>query len=376
MGLIALKKIILSTNVIWAMTQFRYDLIVELKQKYKVFCLADLDDFSEHSVNIINTLDVEFIRVPISRKSINVFKDLRYFFTILKIYFTLKPDVIIHYSIKPNIYGSIAAKVLKIPSFAVITGLGSSFIKNNFLTTIVKFMYSVALKNTHKAIFLNKDDLDFFVDEKIISEKISFLMPGEGVNVDYYKPCPKNPDGKISFLMVARLLKDKGIYEYIDAIKQLGKKEHLQFFLAGMLDEQNPTSITQMELEEWIHQGLIQYLGKTDDIREFFKLCDVVVLPSYREGLSRVLLEANSCGKFIIATNIPGCKELCIDGKNGFLAMAYDSHSLKSAIEKTIELDYEDLNRMGGTGRLLIQENYSSTIINNLFLNLVEKALA
>lgn len=370
-----MKKIILSTNVIWAMTQFRYDLILELQKEYKVFCLADLDDFSENSLPLINKLEVEFIRVPISRKSINIFKDLRYFFTILRIYFMLKPDLIIHYSIKPNIYGSIAAKLLNIPSFAVITGLGSSFIKNNFLTTIVKLMYSVSLKNTYKVIFLNRDDLDFFLEQKIIPIKISFLMPGEGVNVDYYKPCTKKNNAKISFLMVARLLKDKGVYEYINAIKQLGNKDGIEFLLAGMLDENNPTGITQEELKKWINEGLIQYLGKTDDIREFFKLCDVVVLPSYREGLSRVLLEANCCEKFIITTNIPGCKELCIDGKNGFLANAYDSYSLKSVIEKTIELDYDSLKHMGEYGRLLIQENYSSTIVNNLYLHLIKKVL-
>ena len=371
-----MKKIILNSNILWTITQFRKDLITELKKNYEVICIADEDEFSDNSVEIMQMLSVQYIRIKLNRKGVNPFGDFFYFLELLKLYKRIKPDLVIHYTIKPNIYGSLAAKILKINSFAVVSGLGSTFIKDNFLTKIITTLYKVALSKTQKVLFLNQDDREIFLNLNIIKEKQSFVLPGEGVDTEYYHGCDtKNQDEpKIRFLMVARLLKDKGVYEYIEAIKNI-KSQNVEFLLAGVFDKDNPTSIQERELQKWIEEKTVTYLGKTDNIKEFFQYADVIVLPSYREGLSRVLLEACSCEKFIVASDIAGCKELCIDGYNGFLATPKDSASLTLALNKTINLTKSELLSKGKLGRELVVNHYSASIVNGIYKKLIEEIL-
>ena len=177
-----MKKIVINSNILWTITQFRKDLIIELKKRYKVICIADHDDFSGNSLNSIKSLGVEYIRLKVNRKGVNPFADFLYFMELLKLYKKIKPDLIIHYTIKPNIYGSIAAKVLKINSFAVVSGLGSTFIKNNFLTKIITLLYKIALSNTKKVLFLNEDDKEIFLELNIVKKKQSVVLPGEGID--------------------------------------------------------------------------------------------------------------------------------------------------------------------------------------------------
>ena len=367
-----MKKIILNSNIIWTITQFRKDLIIELTKDYSVICIASKDEFSKKSLDIIEQLGVEFIEVNVDRKGINPFSDLKYLIQLFFLYKKIKPDLIIHYTIKPNIYGSIASGLLNIKSFSVISGLGSSFIKNNFLTKFIKKLYRFSLKSSNKVLFLNQDDMDIFLNHNLIRNDQSLLLPGEGVDIDYYKNCKYNK--KITFLMIGRLLKDKGIYEYIDAIKKLNNK-NIKFLLAGVLDSDNPTSIEKKELDSWVEKGIIDYLGTTDNIKDFFALANVIVLPSYREGLSRVLLEACSCEKFIITTNIAGCKELCTDNMNGFLCEPRNSESLKNSIEETISLGMDEIALRGKESRKIVEENYSNEIVNNIYRNLIKETI-
>ena len=369
-----MKKILLNSNILWTITQFRKDLIMELNKNYEVVCVADNDDFSDNSVEIIETLGIEYVRIKLNRKGVNPFGDFFYFLELLKLYKKIKPDLVIHYTIKPNIYGSLAAKILKIHSFAVVSGLGSTFIKDNFLTKIITTLYKVALSKTQKVLFLNQDDREIFLKLNIIKEKQSLVLPGEGVDADYYRGCDakNHNESKITFLMIARLLKDKGVYEYIEAIKNI-KSKNVQFLLAGVFDKDNPTSIKEQELQKWIDDKTVTYLGKTDNVKEFFQQADVIVLPSYREGLSRVLLEACCCEKFIVASDIAGCKELCVDGHNGFLALPKDTASLTSALNKTINLTKEERVSKGKLGRELVINHYSSSIVNGVYKKLIEE---
>lgn len=371
-----MKTIILNSNIIWTITQFRKDLIKALKNKYTIICVADDDKFSDNSMAILDELDVKFIKVKVDRKGINPLKDIFYIYSLYKIYKKIKPDLIIHYTIKPNIYGSLVARILNIKSFAVISGLGSSFLKDNFLSKIIKKLYKFALQKSNKIFFLNNDDMKYFVDNNIVQKDQKLLLPGEGVDTDYYSCCNKDTNEKITFLMIARLLKDKGIYEYIETVKKVkSKNENVEFLLAGVLDSDNPTSIQARELQAWIDQGVIKYLGKTDDIREFLKLCDVIVLPSYREGLSRVLLEACSCEKFIITSDIAGCKELCEEGKNGFLCKPKDIDSLTKAFSLTISLDKKMFDQMSKKSREMVINTFSSEIVNNIYLKVIKETI-
>lgn len=365
-----MKTIVITSNVIWSITQFRTSLIRELHKQYNIICVADIDNFSENSLDILEQLKVRFIRIPINRKGVNPFGDLIYFLRLLLLYIKLKPDFVIHYSIKPNIYGSFVTRILKIQSFCVISGLGSSFIKDNLITKIIQFLYKNAFSSVQKVLFLNNDDKEVFLKSSFIQPQQAFVLPGEGVDIDFFTGCSRQTDTHLSFLLIARLLKDKGIYEYIEAIKAI-KNKNVMFLLAGAFDEQNPTSIKSSEVQKWVNDGLIKYLGKTDNIKEFYALADVVVLPSYREGLSMVLLEACSCEKFIITSDIAGCKELCQDNFNGFLCQPNDIMSLQKAIEKTIELRKDVIISRGKKGRELVVNRYSVQMVNQIYKKLI-----
>lgn len=372
-----MKTILLNSNTLWSIMQFRKELIKVLQQEYRIVCVAGYDDFASNSHAIAQELGVELFQLTMQRKGVNPLQDVMYFLRLWRLYRHIKPDLILHYTIKPNIYGSFAARLLKIPHISIISGLGSAFLKKNSISKIVEKLYTVALASTHRVLFLNQDDMDEFITQKIISQKKAILLPGEGVNIDAYLPCPLKDDSQcIVFLMVARLLRDKGVYEYIEAIKQLRQDSSCgKFLLAGIFDENNPSAISKEEVLAWERAGYIAYLGKTDTIQEFFRQCDVVVLPSYREGLSRVLLEANSCEKFIITSDIAGCKELCMHGKNGFLVQSHDVQSLVEAIEKTMVLSREVLQQRGKEGRLLVREYYSTGRVNAYYTRLIKEIL-
>ena len=372
-----MKTILLNSNTLWSIMQFRKELIKVLQQEYRIVCVAGYDDFASNSHAIAQELGVELFQLTMQRKGVNPLQDVMYLLRLWRLYRQIKPDLILHYTIKPNIYGSFAARMLKIPHVSIISGLGSAFLKKNSISKIVEKLYTLALASAHRVFFLNQDDMDEFITQNIISQEKAILLPGEGVDCDAYLPCPLKEDTQeIVFLMVARLLKDKGVYEYIEAIKQIRQHStHGKFLLAGIFDEDNPSAISKDEVASWARAGYIEYLGKTDTIQEFFVQCDVVVLPSYREGLSRVLLEANSCEKFIITSDIAGCKELCNDGINGFLVQPHHVQSLVEAIEKTMNFSREELQKRGKEGRLLVSQYYSADRVNQCYLRLIKELL-
>lgn len=371
------KKILILSNIAWTISTFRRYLIEELvAQGYEVVCVADLDDFSETSVHIITSYGAQFIRIRTDRKGINPLKDLAYVFKLLTIFRREQPDLILNYTIKPVIYGTIAAKVAKTPSFAILTGLGSSFIKKGILSHITLLLYKVALAQSSKVFFLNETDKEVFLTKKLSSPRYSYVLPGEGIDTDEYSDCGYVADSKFRFMLIARLLKDKGIYEYIEAAR-LTKKHfpNTYFYLAGTFDEGNPSAVKPKEVDSWVNQGIINYLGKTDSIKEFFAYADAIVLPSYREGLSRLLLEAASCRKPIIATNVPGCKELVQNSVTGFLCEPENILSLAEAMEKMLLASPTERASFGTNGRNFITENFGKDRVNAIYLTAIKEAI-
>ena len=218
------KKIIICSNILWTITQFRFGLIKALiNSGYEVICIADIDNFSSLSENKITNVGAKFIKLSMTRKGINPFKDIIYFSKLYKILKKEKPDIVFNYTIKPIIYGSIAAKCLNIPSFAITTGLGFVFIKNDILTKFVRLLYTYSLRFPKKIFFLNKDDAKVFIHYKIVDKSKTVLLPGEGVDTIHYCPENESPKNKtITFLLFARLLWDKGVGEYVEAAKMVG----------------------------------------------------------------------------------------------------------------------------------------------------------
>lgn len=368
----SMNKIIISANVLFTITNFRKELITCLKSYgYDVICVANLDDLSKSSQDILNSLDVRFIQVNINRKGINPIKDFMYLLKLVKIYKQEKPKAVLHFTIKPNIYGTFAARISGVKSINTINGLGSAIIKNNFLSKVLKHLYKFSLIFSSKVLFQNNDDKEFFLSQNLVSKYKVGIVPGSGVDTNFFTNCKSNTN-TLSFLLVSRLLKDKGIYEYIDAIIELRKKyPQVKFILGGQFDFGNPSAITQEEVKNWESKDVISFIGKTDYIKDFFQLCDVIVLPSYREGLSRLLIEAASASKPIVTTNVAGCKDVVEDGVNGFLCNAKDSNSLKNAMERIILLNKEELYKMGHASQKIAQEKFDKNIVNKIYLDVI-----
>jgi glycosyltransferase involved in cell wall biosynthesis len=368
------KRIVLSSNTAFSLYNFRLHLMRTLKDKgYEVIAVSPEDGkYSE-------LLRKEFSFFPVKsldRKGTNPIKDLKLFFEYFLLFRRLKPDIVINFTIKPNIYGSISAGLLGIPSISVITGLGYVFIRESWLTKFVKLLYWLAFRFNKAVVFLNSEDL---ITLRSISKDKSFLIESEGIDIKYFDPnlCREAKKDEFTFLFVGRLLTDKGIYELTKAFERLKKeKPKVKLIIVGSPDEGNPNSVSKGELEKWVKEGLIEWHGFQEDVRPFFCMANCVVLPSYREGVPRVLLEAMAMEKPIITTDAPGCRNVCVDGVNGFLVKPKDVESLYLAMKRMVELGDEKLREFGKAGRRLAEEKYSVEKIVREYINLIKAVLS
>jgi glycosyltransferase involved in cell wall biosynthesis len=367
------KRIVLSSNTAFSLYNFRLHLMRALKEKgYEVIAVSPEDGkYSE-----LLKKEFSFFAVKnLDRKGTNPIKDLKLFFEYFLLFRRLKPDLVINFTIKPNIYGSISAGLLGIPSISVITGLGYVFIRESWLTKFVKLLYWLAFRFNRAVVFLNSEDLNTL---KNISKEKSFLIESEGIDTKHFDPtlCKETKKDEFTFLFVGRLLTDKGIYELTKAFEKLKKeKPKVKLIIVGNPDEGNPNSVSKGELEKWVKEGLIEWHGFQEDVRPFYCMADCVVLPSYREGVPRVLLEAIAMEKPIITTDAPGCKNVCVDGVNGFLVKPRDVESLYLAMKKMVELGDEKLREFGKAGRRLAEEKYNVEKIVGEYINLIEAVL-
>jgi len=368
------ETIVFSSNTSFNLYNFRLHLMRAFKNKgYKVIAVAPED--GEYDKLLKN--EFEFYPVKhLNRKGTNPFQDIRLLLEYFNLFKKIKSDLVINFTIKPNIYGSISAGLLGIPSISVITGLGYAFIKETWLTKVIKVLYKIAFKFNKAVIFQNIDDMETL---KNLCERKNYLIKSSGIDTEFFNPnrCVKKKNEGFSFLFVGRLLKDKGIYELIEAFKKL-KNEYLEteLIIIGDVDEGNPNSLKKEELEQWVEEELITWYGFQKDVRPFYCMADCVVLPSsYREGVPRVLLEAMAMEKPIITTDAPGCRDVCIDGVNGFLVKPKDVESLYLAMKKAVEMGQEGLRKMGKKGREIVEERYEISKIVGEYVKIIENVL-
>lgn len=369
-----MKKIAIVLNSSWPAYNFRMNLARKLKYNgYNVCFIAKRDD--EKYCKLIEK-EFELYSLDIDVKGINPINDLKTIFSLYKIYKLIKPDVVLNFTIKANIYSSIVAGAMGIKSISNITGLGTIFIKQNLITKIAKLLYKIALNCNDKVFFQNNDDKNLFLESNLVQKNKVNLIPGSGVDINKFKPIKKTEDGIFKFLLVARLLTDKGIIEYINAIKIIQNKYiKVKFQLLGAVGVENKTAIGKIELETWVDDALIDYLGTTDNVQDIIADCNCVVLPSYREGTPRSLLEAAAMEKPIIATNAVGCKEVVDDGINGYLCEVKNARDLADKMEMMINLSEEDRISMGKFGRKKIIEQFDENIVINKYLKSIEEIL-
>lgn len=369
-----MKHVMICANLGMNIQNFRMNLIENFSQNgFKVSVSCVNDSIAQDLQN--QDIDVHAINMDV--KGTNPFQDVKTIWEYYKIFKSQKPDILLFYTVKPNIYGSFAARILGIPFINTVTGLGSAFISNNITTRIVKILYKMAFSKSHKVFFQNPDDRDVFVENELLSQEKIGISPGSGIDTEFFKPADKTKEyQECTFLLIARLLGDKGIQEYVEAAKELKQNNiPVRCQLLGPLGVLNPTAIKESELDSWIQNDWIDYLGETKDVRPYIANADCVVLPSYREGLPRTMLEAGSMAKPLIATDVPGCREVVKEGQNGYLCKVRDSQSLKEAMEKMISLSKEERLKMGQNAREYIQSTFDVQKVNELYLNEVNKIL-
>jgi glycosyltransferase involved in cell wall biosynthesis len=368
-----MKKIILVGNTSWSMIKFRLGLIKELiNQKYNVIIIAPYDNHSEE----LKKLGCVYIDINIDNKGSNPLKDFKLILKLKDIYNEINPDLIIHYTIKPNIYGTISSKIAGFKSISVVTGLGYTFINDSIVSKVAKLLYKFSFKFSNKVLFINDDDKNEFVKSNLVKENKIISIPGEGVNTKFFNDNINIDNKDMKFILIARMLWDKGVGEYVEASNLLKQYyPNVEFGLLGYLDVDNPRAISKIQMTKWEEEANIKYYGSTDDVKKFISKSDCIILPSYREGISMILMESASMAKPLIATNVPGCKDLIDNGINGYLCQPKDSQDLANKIEMIINLNKENRDKMGQNGRIKMIENFDESIVINKYLNEIKNLI-
>lgn len=364
-------KIAVVVNTSWNLYNFRMNFIKELlAQGHEVHTIAPLDGFTP----LVEEAGCIHHPIRMDSRGANPIKDMGLILEFLLIYRRVKPDIILHYTIKPNVYGTLAAAMLRIPVINNVCGLGTVFLKKDIVSAVAMFLYRVSFRFAKKVFFQNPDDRDLFVSRKLVPANAADLLPGSGIDLSRFSPMEYNRNKEFTFLMISRLISDKGVYEYIDAVRKLrAKGVNARFQLLGARDPLHKRGISDEEIDQWIDTGVIEYLGTTNDVREYIRAADCIVLPSYREGTPRTLLEAASSCRPIIATDVPGCNHVVVNHYNGLLCKLKDANDLADKMEEITGYDDDKLKTFGRNGRLKMQEEYDESLVINKYLEALKK---
>jgi glycosyltransferase involved in cell wall biosynthesis len=363
------KTIVLTANTSWYLYNFRGSTISRLiHEGFDVICFSPRDNYSENLIN----LGTKWYEVNIDNKGMNPIKD---FITIIRFYFLLRkirPLVLFSFTIKNNLYGTIAGRLAGIPSIINVSGLGTAFISKNSLRFFISALYKIILPLAWKIYCQNPEDLK---ELKKISPKLinASILPGSGVNIEKFSPKLREhfkENDKFSFLYIGRIIADKGIKELINAICKINQEKHVvNLFLYGFIDGLNLSSISKEEVNSWHSKVGINWMGKTDRPEIALSTADCLVLPSYREGMPKSILEALSMKVPVIASDVPGCNHVISHMHNGILFEVKNVDSIVHAMQQIMSIDIKQKNKMLNNGRQLIIDEYSEEIVINSILN-------
>lgn len=366
------KRIVISINASWNIVNFRMGLIRVLQARgHEVVALAPHDAWSDR----LAAAGVEFHPLNMNQKGVSPAQDAGLFLAYLKAMRRLRPDVFLGYTVKPNVYGSLAAHLVGARVVNNVSGLGTAFIREGFLTRLVSLLYRTAFRRSARVFFQNEEDMALFVQRRLVGLDKARLLPGSGIDLDRFRPAalPARAPGEIVFLLPARLLRDKGVVEYVEAARQLrAELPGARFQLLGFADAANRTAVSRAELDAWVGEGIVEYLGVADDVRPYMAAADCVVLPSYREGLPRVLLEAAAMGRPLVATDVPGCRQVVRNEVNGLLCRVADAQSLAAAMRRMAQAGPGQRSAWGDTARRMAERDYDERIVHAAYVEAIE----
>ncbi len=369
-------KVILFANTDWYLYNFRRNLVVALRERGdEVLLLSPGGQYADR----LQAMGFRWMDLPFSRRGMNPLTELRTILYLARLFRRESPDLVHAFTIKSVLYGTLAARLAGVRAIVnSVTGLGYIFMPGGFgkqlLRSFVRLWYRVMMRGT-QVIFENNDDRGAFLRFGFIRPEEGFVTPGVGVDTDHFAPVPFPAGGPV-FLMAARLLWDKGVGEFVEAARRLrDEKLPVRFALAGRTDAGNPTSISESQIEAWRDEGVIEWWGWIEDMQSALARSTVVCLPSYREGLPTVLIEAAACGRPVIATDVPGCRDTVNDGATGFLVRERDADSLAAAMRKLAD-NPALCQQMGAAGRHLVEDTFSSRRVVQQIFEIYAGALA
>lgn len=370
------KKIAVLENGLISTYTMRESLMLQLLQEgCNVYILTHTNGF----VPQVEKMGLKVINV--GSGNLNPFKVVQYIYNLRRVLKRIKPDICLTFSVRPAIWGNLITRELKIPTITNITGIGPLFTSKSIVYQAARCLYRYALSKTKKVFFQNYDDMNLFLERKFVKSSVAERIPGSGIDYNKFSPFiirGKDPDTFI-FLFIGRLIKDKGIFEFINAARNIRKKfPKTVFNIIGPFWTQTfkKNTITQSQLQNWIEEGVIDYLGEKKDVRKFIAEADCIVLPSYREGTSNILLEAASMERPAITTNTTGCKEIVTDKVTGFLCRVKDEPDLADKMEKMILLSADERSEMGKNARQKIIKEYDKQIVMNAYLKAIKEAIS
>jgi glycosyltransferase involved in cell wall biosynthesis len=370
------RRILMSANMAWNVLNFRAGLVRALVGRgYEVIVAAPEDG----SAAPLAELGCRHIPFPIDSKGTSPLGDLALLYRFLGLMRRERPDVFLGFTIKPNVYGSLAAALLGIPAINNVSGLGTAFIREDWLTNVAKRLYRIAFRGSALVFFQNEDDRLLFVDEALVAHERTALLPGSGIDLERFRPVHRPCVEAVGFrfLLLGRMLWDKGIGEYVAAARLVRREiPDVRFHLLGFADPDNRTAIDPTTMAAWVDEGIVEFLGASDDVRTHIAAADCVVLPSYREGTPRSLLEAAAMGKPLIATDVPGCREVVDHGRNGYLCAARSAGELAARMLEMARESTERRLAMGRASRRKVELQFDERIVARRYLGAIEAALS
>jgi glycosyltransferase involved in cell wall biosynthesis len=365
-------KIVLAANDSWNIVNYRAGLIRRLhKAGYETAVLAPNRGHAE----AIRALGAEFHPVEMRPRGRSPTGDLVLLVAFYRKLKAIRPAAFLGFTAKPNIYGSIAARWAGIPVINNISGLGAAFMRPGPLRLVVETLYRVALRRSATVFFQNRDDRDLFVERKIVAPGQAMLLPGSGVDLAHFAPRPSQDGGEMIFLLAARLLWDKGISEFVEAARRIRSvRPDIRFQILGIVEPESRAAVPFSKLQEWADEGVIEFLGASDDVRPILAEASCVVLPSYyREGVPRILLEAAAMAIPIITTDMPGCREAVEDGVTGFHCAPRSVDALVEAFDRMTQISDGERRAMGAAGRARMEKLFRESIIHREYIDALGK---